>query len=523
MSTPQGTAAGLYSKMEADRTPYIEDGIKCAELTIPSLFPRQMDGHAKLPTPYQSVGARGVNNLAAKLMLAVLPANTPLFRLKIEDEVLEAARQEQNPNIKTKVEQQLGKVERRVCSSLESKALHPTAFEMFKHLIVVGNGLLYLPDEGRIKFYSLHSYVVARDYMGNPLEIVLKEKIAKVALPAEIQKAIATGPDKAMKMHDEVELFTHVKRNKDNWYAYQEVAGMKVPGSTGTYPLDKCPWIALRLIKQDGKPYGRSYVHEYLGDLLSLEGLSQALLEGAIAAAKVLFLVNPNGTTEKKDLEKVANGGFADGSAADVQALQLQKYNDFRVAFEQSQKIEERLLFAFLLNSAVQRGGERVTAEEIRYVARELEDSLGGIYSLLSQDLQMPLVAREMYVLTKQKKIAAFPKDTVQPVIITGMEALGRGNDLAKLELAMSKVQVLGPEVVAANVNASDYIDRVFTACGVDTDGLIKTEEQKQAEQEQAMQQQLMQQGLSPAIQAGGKLMQQGMQNDQSQAGPSGP
>ncbi|WP_416142518.1 portal protein [Escherichia coli] len=43
-------------------------------------------------------------------------------------------------------------------------------------------------------------------------------------------------------------------------------------------------------------------------------------------------------------------------------------------------------------NSAVQRTGERVTAEEIRYVASELEDTLGGVYSILSQELQLPLV-----------------------------------------------------------------------------------------------------------------------------------
>ena len=284
-------------------------------------------------------------------------------------------------------------------------------------------------------------------------------------------------------------------------------------GTYGTYPLGKCPWIPLRLIKQDGKHYGRSYVQEYIGDLLSVEGLSQALLEGSIAAAKVLFLVNPNGTTEKQDLEDAPNGAFRDGTANDVTALQLQKYNDFRVALEQANSITERLSFAFLLNSAVQRRGERVTAEEIRYVARELEDSLGGIYSLLAQELQMPLVARVMYVLERQKKLPAFPKDAVAPVIITGMEALGRGNDLAKLELAMSKIAVLGPEVLRERLNVSDFIERVFTACGVETQGLIPTEAEIAQRQQQAQMQQMMQQGLNPAITQGGQLLKQGMQN----------
>lgn len=512
----KGVAASLYSKLEADRQPYIDDGVKCAELTIPSLFPRNPDSYQKLLTPYQSVGARGVNNLASKMMLALFPANASIFRLKIEDETL--AQLGQRPNIKTKVEQGLAGVERRVTSEMENKALHPAAFEVFKHLVVVGNHLVYVPDDGLIKSYSLHNYVVRRDYSGNPLEIVLREKIAVTALPIAVQEALKQNRRSGEKAQEEVTIYTHVRRLQDRWEAYQEVAGQRVPGTYGTYPLGKCPWIPLRLIKQDGKNYGRSYVDEYRGDLLNLEGLSQALLEGAVAAAKVLFLVNPNGTTEKNDLVGAANGAFVDGNAADVNTLQLQKYNDFRVTLEQANAITERLSFAFLLNSAVQRRGERVTAEEIRYVARELEDSLGGLYSLLSQELQMPLVSRVMYVLQRQRKLPAFPKEAVNPVIITGMEALGRGNDLAKLELAMSKVAPLGPEVVAKRLNISDYVDRVFTACGVDTKGLIKTEEEVQAIEQQQQMQAMIQQGLPQAINAGGKLLQQGMTNGQ---GPS--
>lgn len=180
-----------------------------------------------------------------------------------------------------------------------------------------------------------------------------------------------------------------------------------------------------------------------------------------------------------------------------MQAVQIGKGNDLRVALEQANSITERLSFAFLLNSAVQRRGERVTAEEIRYVASELEDALGGMYSLLSQELQMPLVSRVMHLLEKQKALPVLPSNDVRPEIITGMEALGRGNDLGKLELALSKIAVLGPEEIVKRLNASDFIERVFTACGVSTEGLIRSEEEVQAAEQQAMMQQMMQQGMS--------------------------
>ena len=65
--------------------------------------------------------------------------------------------------------------------------------------------------------------------------------------------------------------------------------------------------------------------------------------------------------------------------------LQTDKQYDLRVVVDAIQRFEERMSFAFLLNAAVQRDAERVTAQEIRYMANELETALGGVYSLLSQ------------------------------------------------------------------------------------------------------------------------------------------
>ncbi|MBX9279900.1 portal protein, partial [Klebsiella pneumoniae] len=77
---------------------------------------------------------------------------------------------------------------------------------------------------------------------------------------------------------------------------------------------------------------------------------------------------------------------------------------------------------------------ERVTAEEIRYVASELEDTLGGVYSILSQELQLPLVRVLLKQLQATQQIPELPKEAVEPTISTGLEAIGRGQDLDKLE-----------------------------------------------------------------------------------------
>ena len=42
-------------------------------------------------------------------------------------------------------------------------------------------------------------------------------------------------------------------------------------------------------------------------------------------------------------------------------------------------------------------------------MAQELEASIGGVYSILTQELQLPLVRRLMYILQKQGKLPQFP------------------------------------------------------------------------------------------------------------------
>lgn len=524
----KGTAAALYAQLAPDRLSFLTRAIECSNLTIPTLIPPI--GHSKATkyyTPYQSVGARGVNNISSKLLQALLPTNTPCFRLDIDQFTL--AKLGEMPEQKAEVDSKLAKIERSVQRKIETEAIRVSTFEGLKHMIVGGNALLYLPQTGGMRVFHLHNFVVQRDPMGTVLDILVEEKVSPVVLSQEMRallegSACAMDKGKETKKDDQKEssegsrertvtMYTHVQlQNNKSWKVYQEIQGITVPGSTGTYPAEKSPWIPLRMTKVDGENYGRGYVEEYLGDLKSLEGLSQAIIEGAAAAAKVLFLVSPNGTTSMEDLARTESGGFAEGVPADVGVLQLEKYNDFRVALEASKSIEERLSFAFLLNSAVQRSGERVTAEEIRFMAQELEAGLGGVYSILSQEFQLPLIVRLMFRMERDKELPVLPKGIVKPVIVTGLDALGRGNDLNKLDTFMSAVMQV-PDAVS-RVNWANYMTRRATALGIDTEGLIKSDEQVQQEQQQAQQMQMMQQGVAPAITAVGHAVKQGIANN---------
>ena len=365
-----------------------------------------------------------------------------------------------------------------------------------------------MPPKGGMKVFRLDRYVVQRDTMGNVLKIITKESVAYDALPEEVLQTITENPEYEIDTtKKECDIYTCIRRVGKKFEVHQEVADTVIESTKGSYTEDKLPWMALRFIAVDGNDYGRSFCEEIAGDLKSLEALTKAIVEGSAASAKLLFLIRPNGTTKMRSIADAPNGGIVSGDANDVTTLQANKFNDFRVAQETMGKITERLAFAFLLNSSVQRQAERVTAEEVRYMAQELETALGGIYSVLSQEFQVPLVNLLLGKMQKEGKMPKFPKDTLKPQIVTGLEALGRGQDLNKLSQFLQMLQPLGQEVIQSELNIGDYLDRLGASLGIDTQGLVKSDEQKmqeqQAQMQQMQQQQMMQmaeKGVAPAV-----------------------
>ena len=485
MAQTQQSVAHRYAQLEAERLPFLERGRRAAELTVPTLLPQAGTTAATtFSTPFQSVGARGVNNLASKLLLALLPPNAPFYRLTIDEQTVQLIA----PKQRGEIEARLSKIERVGMQEIETTAARVPIYEALRALIVTGNSLLFVPPEGGVRVFRLDRFVVKRDAMGNVLEVHTKENISPMMLPMESQVACGLAGNDTLEKG--VDLYTSCVRRDDRWVILQECNGVTIPSSMAEVALDKSPFIPLRFIRVDGEDYGRGYVEEYFGDLASLEALTQAIVEGSAAAAKLLFLVRPNGTTKIQALAKAPNGAFVQGSADDVTTLQLNKQADFRVSQETSRQITERLAFAFLLNTSVQRDAERVTAEEVRFMAQELESALGGVYSILSQELQLPFIGLIMNRLELQGKIPPMPKGAVKPQIITGLEALGRGQDLNKLASFLKFLQPLGADVIAREMNIDDYISRLGASLGIEIEGLVKSPEQKAYEAQMAQQQQ---------------------------------
>lgn len=517
MDDTHTTARQRYSALEGGRSPFLDRGRECAALTVPYLLPpANFSPNSKLETPYQSLGARGIRVLGSKLLLSLFPPNTPFFRYQIDDQALQQLTQSEG--MRGTVEQALSSREKAVLAEMESGLFRPAAFVALQQLIVTGNVLLYVPPEGRVRAFRLDQYVVKRDASGNLLEIVVEETVARAALDDDTRAALAAHKDKDTAPGEEskdLPLFTRIHRDRNMWHVYQEICDVEVPESRGSYPAEALPWLPLRLTVQPGEDYGRSYVEEYLGDLDSLEGLVEAIVEGSSAAARVVFVVAPNGTVQLRQFSKARTGDVIAGNADDVSVVQTNRQVDLSVARQQAQDIAQALSYAFMLNAAVQRSGERVTAEEIRYMASELDDALGGVYTLLGAEFQLPIVRLFERRMERNRKVPPLPGDLVQPQIVTGLQAIGRGYDQQNLKLFVSDIlQVLGPELAMKFLNPQEFLKRSAASYGIDPGGLLASEEQLAQQEQQAQLMQLIQQLGPQALQQLGGMAQTQMKID---------
>jgi hypothetical protein len=244
----------------------------------------------------------------------------------------------------------------------------------------------------------------------------------------------------------------------------------------------------LRFNTVDGEDYGRGRVEEFLGDIRSLEGLSQAIVEGSAAAAKVVFLVSPSSTTKPKTIADAGNGAIVQGRPDDVGVIQVGKTADFRTASEQMQTLERRISEAFLVLQV--RQSERTTAEEVRLTQMELEQQLGGLFSLLTVEFLIPYLNRTLHILQRTNQIPKLPKDIVRPQIVAGVNAIGRGQDQQSLvQFAQTLAQTMGPEIMAKFLDPGEYVKRLAAAQGIDVLNLVKTPETMANEAQQQQQQ----------------------------------
>lgn len=511
----------VYASHEGgQRQGVLDIGREMAELTIPSVLPPE-DYQAGDPLPgnNQSLGAQLVGNLANKLMFMAFPPGQPIMRWppkgnSVQQEV------RQNPAMWAELQVALSQLEILHRDRFASTPMKDTYVNYMKLLLIAGNGLWKQLKLDEPSFFRPDTYIVIRTASFVPLTVVHKETVLFDTLDPDIQDALKALPDFEEKMQDqkdkplwerEVCIYScqkvHVEDGGERvWDYWQEWEGHPLEGTEVTTDYDTPPMWPGYLIPVYGSHWARSYCEEYRGDLFTLEANSSSLNDIAALLALALTFVKPGSQTSIKQVRTAKNLSVLPGNAEDVTVFRSEKTADQNGTITHLEMVARRLSSAFLLQSSIQRSGERVTKEEIVRLGSELDQAMGGLYTQNSQSNQLVIFKRAVRLHEEEDPTLPDPTEggklTMQ--VHSGVDALGNSTEWTNHVEWASTNQALFPNTWEQIADGRDFATRTAAMRGIKPDGLVKSQEQLAADQQQAQQQALIQsamdKGIGPAV-----------------------
>lgn len=493
MSKYPEKASACWSRLEAKKRGLMDRVERYAALTIPKVcLPDGVDIESMDQThDYQSIGAQAVNHVVNKLMTAMFAPSRPFFRVT-EGKATKKSMMEANIP-ETQLGAILAKMERDGALQLDKMGQRPKLYQACRHLVVTGSALMIL-DKDIIRIMGLKYWCVKRNARGEVHTLIIRERLAFDELEEKVK-------DKLRDLyHNTDSIVSHyrlIKKTPQGYRMTQHVDEHELGNDFAMrWTEAKMPYRVLSWDLADESDYATGLVEEYIGDFEAASVLSEAVVTGAVVGTEFRWVANPSGMTSIEDFRNSVNGDVIPGNAKDVNAISPPVGEAVKIAQAVNQGYEQRIARGFLMGSAVTRQAERVTAEEIRLTAMELESSFGGVYSALAPSMQGPIA---LWMLSAADTPIAGTDLGV--LVLTGLDALSRNGDLENLKQAILTLGGLMqvPEQLQNRIKWEDLAEFVGQGCGVDLKRFVMDD----ATYQQVVAQQQAQAGAAEAATAG--------------------
>lgn len=481
-----GQAQQRWGQLNQKRQGMLRRFEKYASVTIPKVcLPEgvnQLD--SSIQHDWTSVGAQAVNHLTNRIVLSLFRPGVPFFRLDANRKLKEWLTQQ---GIKeSQLRDSLVAGEREALQVMDQRAIRPKLNETVRNLIVVGNVSLDLTDDENPRVVGIKNYVVKRSISGKLVEIIHRDRVLWNELEDSV-KPYAHNPGRDDSEQAFVEYFRWWKFDGKHWQLSQHVDATQLPANFDhKYTRESMPFHVLAWDLADEHDYGTGLVEDYAGDFGTLSTLSEGEIKAAILASDYRWALDPSSGTDPEYFKETTTGDTIPARKDDLNLISLVNANGLELIGNSADKVIRRIGAAFLLNSAVTRDAERVTAEEIRLQAQELETSLGGVYSRLAVDLQLPIALWLLAAVEVDLKGA-----NLTPTIVTGLAALSRNAEADSLKLwltDLAQIATFPPEMLA-KLEIEEIASALAAAYSVTPGKYVKPTAQQQAEQQAAQEQ----------------------------------
>jgi hypothetical protein len=495
-ANPDATEIGLdqlWTVMQNEKGDLERRTEEYARWTIPAVCPEDNSAHAEQNKADVAIGARLVNHLANKVVDTMFPHDRPFFTVALTPEMRKELKKElgagKEAEFAEAVREETAAVEEVAMRKLKLASYRPQAIDVVKHKIISGNAILRrLPDDTRA-VYGVKDFCIRRDITGKAQEVLLRDAKKFGNIPPDIQQRVKNVRP-GIKETDDCVLYSHFKWDGTRWAFKQGVDSILVDAGKKYKPVD-VPILPLVWNLARGEHYGRGLVEDYAVAFHQIDVLTKALIDMIGVMADIKFLVDPSSVLDVAELNASPRGSYHQGRRDDISTPESQRRLEVQATAAIIQNLERELAQAFLLSSAGVRDAERVTAEEIRFIAMELESAFGGLYSRLAIEWQKYEAEYAVSQINFDTELGNSKLPAFEVVVTTGLESLSREGQLDNLRRAINDLALLEgvPEEIRGAINPLKFASFIFTNHSVKWKEFLFSQDEMAANQQAAMQQ----------------------------------
>lgn len=394
----------LWQKLNDRRKHLLNKYVQYSEITDPEVFPESLlNNNIRLTfdqldkeRDISSIGAEGVNNLAAVLNLALFPAHGRFFRDVYDQRTLLAEPDaKRRAAIKSQLDSLLIMTNEAISQQIMKSSIVQKRAEVLVRLIVTGNHLMILQDDD-LEWQGIENYVLTRDSQGRMTKLIVRtlvDEYEAVMLSDKFNMG-AKLPVSSCSSIDQEPIWAYYR------YIYMGIDGKyhvrayiedtQLDSVEETYTPDNLPYYPLMWKSVVGSHYGVPYISELYADLVRLSHGMQNRSQAGYAMSRLLGIIDPESTATATEWAQAKNGGLIFGKPTDYTIVDTPKIDLQHISIE-IVELKQSLQQAFLVFTP--RDGERVTAFEISKVDEQLQKRFATVYNLLAESLQKPLIA----------------------------------------------------------------------------------------------------------------------------------
>ena len=508
---------GVWSTLEADKGEVIKRSETYARWTLPYVCPEDNTSDSTQRKSFVYNGARYASHLANRVVDTMFPSDRPFFALSLTPEselkMAETTSPEDRAALKDTFRESTALIEKLAMRKMGMTHYRPVAVQAAEHVIVTGNACILRNDEGERVVYGIKDFCVRRDLTGNLLHAILRDSKKFDSLDADVQKkVIEKNPAIVSDKETTVTLYTYFYRENDKWHSIQGIDTCTLEDTVRSYSDEAMPLIALTWSLSRGDSYGRGLVEAHATMFNQIDVLTESAIDLVGIASDIKWLVNPASGIDIEEWNNAPRGAYVPGKEGDVMMTEFRGRDELEVIHAQVLHLNRELGMIFLSGNSSTRDAERVTAEEIRFNARELNTAFGGIYSRLAVSWQQ----REAdYLIAKLDSALYARLKNFEVTVVTGVESLSREGKLDDFARAITDLQMLDavPEDIRGQLDIQVIAKFIFTNRGASFTDFVLSEDkmrQKQEAAQAAQQQQLDAEGQQQvAVEAGKQATQE--------------